>query len=313
MEQKIRNAADTSEVRENPKGKKPKKKKKIKYIILEVVFGIVFLVGLGILLYPTFSDLWNKNRNKHLISEYNHAVEELSDNSYDEILAEAEDYNAHHTVNTITDAFDEEGNYQLTHPYDLILNPAGDGIMGSIEIPKIHVDLAIYHGVGADVLEKGIGHLEGTSLPIGGEGTHAALSGHRGLPSAKLFTDLDQLEVGDVFYLHILRETLAYQVDQIKTVLPFETEDLAIEPGKDYVTLITCTPYGVNTHRLLIRGTRIPYTEEEQNVQQDVGGQTVTQTVQSQDYVKILIGGVILFVILLIIVVLIMRHHSKKK
>jgi len=131
--------------------------------------------------------------------------------------------------------------------------------MGSIEIPKIHVDLAIYHGTGDEALSSGAGHLRGTSLPVGGENTHAVISGHRGLPSAKLFTDLDQLENGDVFYIHVLNENLEYQVDQIKTVLPTDLDDLEIVPGGDYVTLMTCTPYGVNTHRLLIRGTRIPY------------------------------------------------------
>ena len=219
---------------------------------------LFFLAGLGLVLYPVISDAWNRYRSSKLISGYTQSVRNLTGEQYDQILEAARKYNSQHTVNVVADAFDgsDSGEDQT---YELLLNPNGDGIMGSIEIPKIHVDLAIYHGTGDEALSSGAGHLRGTSLPVGGENTHAVISGHRGLPSAKLFTDLDQLENGDVFYIHVLNENLEYQVDQIKTVLPTDLDDLEIIPGGDYVTLVTCTPYGVNTHRLLIRGTRIPY------------------------------------------------------
>lgn len=243
-----------------------KKKKKIKksswcsYFML----ALGFLAGACVLLYPTVSDLWNNYRNKKLSSSYTKAVETLKPEDYSAIWEEARAYNAQHTVNNIVDAFDEETNdYVLSHPYDQLLNPLGNEIMGYVEIPKINLKVAIYHGIGTEALENGCGHIEGTSLPIGGVGTHAVLSAHRGLPSAKLFTDLDQIEVGDLFYITVLDAKLAYRVDQILTVLPEESDALAIEPGRDLVTLVTCTPYGVNSHRLLVRGERTEYVEEE--------------------------------------------------
>ena len=238
--------------------KKGKKRRGRKFVLLQIFFVLFFLAGLGLVLYPVISDAWNRYRSSKLISGYTQSVRNLTGEQYDQILDAARKYNSQHTVNVVADAFDgsDSGEDQT---YELLLNPNGDGIMGSIEIPKIHVDLAIYHGTGDEALSSGAGHLRGTSLPVGGENTHAVISGHRGLPSAKLFTDLDQLENGDVFYIHVLNENLEYQVDQIKTVLPTDLDDLEIIPGGDYVTLVTCTPYGVNTHRLLIRGTRIPY------------------------------------------------------
>ena len=158
-------------------------------------------------------------------------------------------------INNVEEAED----YVLTHPYDQLLDPDGMGIMGYLEIPKIHITLAIYHGIGKQALENGCGHVEGTSLPIGGKGCHAVLAAHRGLPDAKLFTDLDRMEEGDEFYLHILDQILAYQVDRIRVVRPSEIGGLRIREGRDLVTLLTCTPYGVNTHRLLVRGHRVKY------------------------------------------------------
>ena len=242
----------------NRGARRGKKRRGRKFVLLQIFFALFFLAGLGLVLYPVISDAWNRYRSSKLISGYTQSVRNLTGEQYDQILEAARKYNSQHTVNVVADAFDgsDSGEDQT---YELLLNPNGDGIMGSIEIPKIHVDLAIYHGTGDEALSSGAGHLRGTSLPVGGENTHAVISGHRGLPSAKLFTDLDQLENGDVFYIHVLNENLEYQVDQIKTVLPTDLDDLEIIPGGDYVTLVTCTPYGVNTHRLLIRGTRIPY------------------------------------------------------
>lgn len=230
---------------------------------------IGLMIGAGILFYPTISSQWNKYRDSLLISEYTQKVQDYSEEQYRDVYQAAKAYNDQHLINYILDAFDESAEeYILTHPYDTLLNPLGDYVMGYIEIPKIDVSLPIYHGVGTAALEKGAGHIEGTSLPIGGLGTHAVLSGHRGLPGRKLFTDLDLVQIGDQFYLNVLNETLAYEVDQILTVLPHETEALDIVPGEDLVTLVTCTPYGVNSHRLLIRGHRIEYSEANKNEQE---------------------------------------------
>lgn len=228
-----------------------------KLVLLQMVFSLLFLAGLGLVLYPVISDAWNRYRSIRRISGYTQGVQNLSAGQCRQMLEAARDYNSRHKVNVIADAFAGTDSWSGERAYDLLLNPNGDGIMGSIEIPKIHVDLAIYHGTGDEALCAGAGHLPGSSLPVGGAGTHAVIVGHRGLPSAKLFTDLDQLENGDVFYIHVLNETLEYQVDQIQTVLPDELDDLNIVPGGDYVTLLTCTPYGINTHRLLVRGSRI--------------------------------------------------------
>ena len=181
--------------------------------------------------------------------------------------------------------------------------------MGSIEIPKIKAKLAIYHGLSKTVLEKGVGHVEGTSLPIGGKSTHAVLAAHRGLPNAKLFTDLDQMEKGDIFILHILGKHLAYRVDQIKTVLPDETSDLDIVEGEDHVTLVTCTPYAVNTHRLLVRGIRTKYVEEE--VTKNVG--TIPHKPVVVDPKRVLAGGAAALVILILLIYLIVRRKDKKR
>ena len=230
---------------------------------------IGLMIGAGILFYPTISSQWNEYRDSLLISEYARAVDNYSEEQYKSVWESAKAYNDQHLTNFILDAFDENTEeYVLTHPYDTLLNPLGDYVMGYIEIPKIDVKMPIYHGVGTSALEKGAGHIEGTSLPIGGPGTHSVLSGHRGLPGRKLFTDLDLIEKGDQFYLKVLNDTLAYEVDQILTVLPHETDALAIVPGEDLVTLVTCTPYGVNSHRLLIRGHRIDYSEEKKAQQQ---------------------------------------------
>lgn len=234
--------------------------------IINIGLGLLFLIGLSILLYPTFSNLWNTWRNDQLISEYSQSIQEIPEADYSEMWEAAREYNRQHTENVIRDVFDEENEkeYEMSHPYDVLLDPSGNGIMGYINIPKINIQLAIYHGVGEHALENGVGHIEGTSLPIGGESTHAVLSAHRGLPQAKLFTDLDQMEVGDMFFITVLDQKIAYQVDQIKTVLPEEVDDLAIVKGEDYCTLVTCTPYGVNSHRMLVRGKRVELSQDQE-------------------------------------------------
>ena len=185
--------------------------------------------------------------------------------------------------------------------YDSQLNPAGNGIMGYVEIPKISVNLPIYHGTENDSLERGIGHLLGSSLPVGGESTHSILSGHSGMASQKMFTDLEQLIVGDVFYLRILNDTLAYQVAEINTVLPYDTSLLGIVPGEDLCTLVTCTPYGVNTHRLLVRGSRIPY-EEAELLAEEVAEEEPVKSTWEQKYIEGLLWGVAAVLLLLLLI-----------
>lgn len=222
-----------------------------------IVLLLVFLAGLSLLLYPTVSDYWNSFHQTRAIAGYAEAVAELDDLSYEHYWADAQAYNA---------ALSGSGSrYQLTEEeharYESLLNVAGNGIMGYIEIPAIGVSLPVYHGVEDTVLQIAIGHIEGTSLPVGGPGTHCVVSGHRGLPSAKLFTDLDKLTEGDVFLLRVLDEVLTYEVDQIHIVEPHEVELLELQGGQDLCTLVTCTPYGINSHRLLVRGHRIENQE----------------------------------------------------
>lgn len=281
------------------------RKRKNSRRVTNLLVLLLFLAGAGLILYPTISDMWNTYRNARLLTEYSESVKQLDSDRYKEIWQQAKKYNENHTVNKMADAFDEKNEYELSHPYDIMLDPNGDGLMGSIEIPKINLRLAIYHGLGKDALEKGCGHVEGTSLPIGGKGTHAVLAAHRGLPSAKLFTDLDQLEKGDIFVLNILDRKLAYEVDQIETVLPDATGALAIVEDKDYVTLLTCTPYAVNTHRLLVRGKRTKYVEEE-NVQME----TLPEIAAAVDPRKLLAVGVGVFMGVTLVLFLIFRRKK---
>lgn len=282
--------------------------KKKKNFVWNIFFALVFLAGAGVFLYPTVSDMWNQYRNVRLVSRYDEAVTDLSDNEYEKLWNEAKEYNAEHPVNSIADAFGEKDDYVLTQPYDQVLDPNGEGLMGSIEIPKINAKLAIYHGLSKTVLEKGVGHVEGTSLPVGGKSTHAVLAAHRGLPSAKLFTDLDQMKKGDIFILHILGKNLAYKVDQIRTVLPEETGELDIVEGEDHVTLVTCTPYGVNTHRLLVRGIRTKYAEGE--IRND---KTISQRLAVTDPRKVLAGGFAVLIVLILLIYLSVRYRDKKR
>lgn len=214
---------------------------------------LILLLGLSLLLYPGISNAWNARYQTRAIESYAIGISNMNDQQYDTILRSAAAYNQSLLGRTNRYTLDEE----QRAAYDSELNFQGDGIMGYIEIPTIGCTLPIYHGTSEAVLQIAVGHLDWTSLPTGGESTHCVLSGHRGLPSARLFTDLDQLQEGDVFMLRILDEVLTYEVDQIKIVLPHETEALLIEEGKDLCTLVTCTPYGVNSHRLLVRGHRV--------------------------------------------------------
>ena len=225
-----------------------------------ILLVLIFFVGLAVMLYPTISDYINQRNQTRVVNSYAQQVDSLSDADYTAYFDAADVFNQE--IAADPDALYHADRFST---YSTTLDVTGTGIMGYIEIPAINVSLPIYHGTAEKVLQIGIGHLEQTSLPVGGASTHAALSGHRGLPTAKLFTDLNLMKKGDKFYITILKDTYAYQVDKITTVLPTDAKQLAIEPGKDLVTLITCTPYAVNTHRLLVRGHRIPYTPQQQN------------------------------------------------
>lgn len=231
-----------------------------------LVICIIFLAGLSLLLYPFVSNQWNNYRQKQLLSGYEQVVsdkEAAEGIDYDAERKKAEDYNEALLPCVLPDSFALAESSGVDPVYMNTLNIAGDEMMGSVEIPKINIKIPIYHTTEEEVLNKGAGHLEGSSLPVGGANTHAVISAHRGLPSASLFTDLDQMKVGDHFLLHVLDETLCYEVDKISVVKPEDTSALAVEDGQDLVTLLTCTPYGVNTERLLVRGHRVPYVEEE--------------------------------------------------
>lgn len=223
---------------------------------------LVILSGLALILYPTVSDYVNSLGYRRTIEDYNRTVQSLDTETYESILSEAHEYNRRLSVRTMTPLSLSDEDRAI---YEQMLNITGTGIMGYIVIPSVSISLPIYHGTGDEVLQNGVGHLEGSSLPVGGESTHAILSGHRGLPSSKLFTNIDRLEIGDIFTMYVLNETLTYEVDQIETVEPYVLDLLRIEDGKDYCTLVTCTPYGVNTHRLMVRGHRIETPESEKN------------------------------------------------
>ena len=217
-----------------------------------ILLTLGFLVGICVLLYPAFSNYWNSKTQTRLIVDYESVLENLEPEDYTEIFRKAYDYNEalYQTNFPLIDYKNVPGYYDT-------LKVEGTTIIGYVVIEKIGVELPVYHGTSDQVLNRGVGHLEGSSLPVGGESTHSVMSAHRGLPSAKLFTDLDRLELGDTFQVAVLDQVLTYQVDQVKVITPREIDDLQIVEGKDYCTLFTCTPYGINTHRLLVRGIRI--------------------------------------------------------
>lgn len=232
----------------------------LKKKVITICAAVLFLTALGLTLYPLISNYVNQTYASEIQTAYQELIQQTDDSILQEAKQRAIAYNLVITPGT-ADAYSEESLLSAAENYDNQLNIAGSGIMGYVEIPKIQVNLPIYHGTEAEVLDRGVGHLLGSSLPVGGKSTHTILSGHSGMASQKMFTDLEQLTQGDVFYLNVLNETLAYQVTEINTVLPYETDLLGIVPDEDLCTLVTCTPYGINTHRLLVRGSRIPYEE----------------------------------------------------
>ena len=261
---------------------------------------LVILLGIGILVYPSLSEYLSERNGSRATASYDDSVLQLEQARLDQLLAQAQEYNRQLAGTSTGKAplSDDEGDPVTPESYWDLLNVDSAGMMGYIEIPKLNTAIPIYHGTSEAVLQVGVGHLQNTSLPVGGESTHAALSGHRGLPTRSLFTDLDQMEVGDRFYIKVLNETLYYTVDQILTVLPHEMDALAIEEGKDYVTLITCTPYGINSHRLLVRGVRTPY--DPQQHQNEIAESASYLSSMPAQYRHLLIGVVVLVVVLLL-------------
>lgn len=278
--------------------------KKIKERLTIFLFILMIIVGLGIILYPIISNQVYQKYYQDVIGNYERTVTKQKNSQNEKLIEEAREYNHSLTSTNIVDAF-QNPNRESSSEYMSILNVNDKGMMGYISIPKIDVRIPIYHGTSSNVLQKGVGHLEGSSFPVGGENTHAILSAHRGLPSSRLFTDLNQLKEGDIFYIYILDQVFAYQVDQILVTEPSETEALKIVDGKDYVTLVTCTPYAINTHRLLVRGERIEYNR-------DVEKQTQIDMSLSTADVILYVGLTIAVVLIIVAVIMLIRYKKKK-
>lgn len=267
--------------------------------IITICAAVLFLTALGLTLYPLISNYVNQKYASEIQTAYQELIQQMDDSILQETKQRAIAYNLAITPGT-AGAYSEEALLTAAEDYDNQLDIAGNGIMGYVEIPKIQVNLPIYHGTDAEVLDRGVGHLLGSALPVGGVNTHTILSGHSGMASQKMFTDLEQLTQGDVFYLNVLNEMLAYQVTEINTVLPYETELLGIVPGEDMCTLVTCTPYGINTHRLLVRGSRIPYEGALTLEEESVAAEAVESTWE-QNYAKGIIIGVVIALLLILL------------
>ena len=275
--------------------------KKKKNRLTTIILVAMLLVGLSLLLYPSFSEYWNSFHQSRAIMGYMESVSQMDTEDYDQIMASAHAYNE----SLYTGAKRWFLNEEAKQKYESELAVSADGAMGFITIDKIHVKLPIYHGTAESVLQTSIGHIDWTSLPVGGENSHCVLSGHRGLPSAKLFSDLDKLVEGDVFSISVLNETLSYQVDQIRVVEPENVSDLQIEEGKDYCTLVTCTPYGINSHRLLVRGHRVDNPQGDAKVVADA-------MVIDKIYVVPFVGVPILLILLILLLFSTGKHARRR-
>lgn len=272
----------------------------IKKNLSSIILVLIFIIGLSLLLYPSFSDYWNSFHQSRAIASYAQTVTTIDDDQYEKMWAQAQEYN--------TTLAKKQNRWVLSEEeyeeYEGLLNIGGTGIIGYIEIPNIKVSLPIYHGVDEAVLQIAVGHIEGSSLPVGGEGTHCVISGHRGLPSAKLFTNLDEMEEGDLFMMRVLDETLTYEVDQIRIVEPEDLSALDIEEGKDLCTLVTCTPYGINSHRLLVRGHRVENLES---------ASSIRVTADAMQIDPVMVAPVIAVPILLILLIWLLVHYRKRR
>ena len=264
-----------------------------------ILLVLILIVGLSLLLYPSLADWWNDMHSSKAIANYEQIMANMSDEDYSHLFEDALEYNRQLAAMNFPLMY-----YDEVSGYDDLLNITGDGIMGHISIEKIDVHLPIYHGTSEGVLQIAVGHVEGSSLPTGGAGTHCVLSAHRGLPSARLFTDLDKLEVGDTFVLTVIDRTLTYEVDQVLIVLPHEVEDLYAVEGEDYCTLITCTPYGVNSHRMLVRGTRI---------ENEIQRKEIRVTADAAIIEPVLVAPFVAAPILLVLLIILMLPKSPNK
>lgn len=280
--------------------------KKKKFSISTLIIVLILIAGICVMLYPTFSDWYNSLHQSRAIADYNEAVDTNSDEQNEELWQQAKEYNEKLAQRGIDLSL---GSKDDTDPekeeYLKTLDVSGTGIMGYISIPSVHIRLPIYHDTSEGVLQVAVGHLAGTSLPVGGKSTHSVLTGHTGLPSAKLFTDIDQLKEGDTFQIIVLDHTLTYEVDDIRTVLPDQVDSLQIEEGKDLVTLITCTPYGINTHRLLVTGHRIPTPKTEKPSANWKRDALITRLLQALPFIIIIIAAGIATVV-------VVRKRKKK-
>ena len=271
-----------------------------KSVVSTVILILVFFLGLSLVLYPSVSDYWNSLHQSRAIATYAEEVSNLNTDRYEQLWAEAVDYNR--------TLWDRENAFLLSETqkaaYDSLLNVGGNGVMGYIEIPTIGVSLPVYHGTDEGVLQIAVGHIEWTSLPVGGESSHCVISGHRGLPSAKLFTNLDKLVVGDTFLFRVLDETLTYEVDQILIVEPQEVSALTIREGEDLCTLVTCTPYGINTHRLLVRGHRVENAET---------ARTIRVTADAMQVEPLIVAPMVAAPMLAVLLIWVMLGGGKRK
>ena len=282
---------------------------------LQIILAVMlFLLALGLTLYPVVSNYYNQRHQSQIQTAYREVLKQTDTTELKRIREQAAAYNAAITPGAAEEIYTQESIIAASENYVNQLNIGGSGIMGYIEIPKINVDLPIYHGTGSDSLDRGTGHLLGSSLPVGGESTHAIITGHSGMASQKMFTDLEQLQEGDVFYLRVLDETLAYEVRAVHTVLPHDTTFLGIVPGQDLCTLVTCTPTGINTHRLLVQGSRIPYepTIEDQNAESEYGVAASSHW-EDQYWLGIRLGLVAMVSIVFLLNVLLYLRKKKPK
>lgn len=270
-----------------------------------ILFTFMVIVGILIMFYPVISNMINESSQNTVIINYQNITDQYQSSENQKMLDQAYQYNANLHPTSVEDAFSNPGRKESSE-YLSILNIDKNGVMGYLSIPKIDVKIPIYHGTSSKVLQKGVGHLEGSSFPVGGTGTHAILSAHRGLPSARLFTDLNQLQIGDMFYVYVLNQVLAYQVDQVLVVEPSETEALQLQSNQDYITLVTCTPYAINTHRLLVRGSRVEYSEQVLN-------NISTERKASISDIFLYVSLFIVILFFLIMILIIVRNKIKKK
>ena len=290
-----------------------KKEKRITDKITLIVSILFILIGTIIFLYPTVSNYLAEKNQVEIIREYEEMIVQIDENQINEEMQKAKTYNENLSGEPVHDPFVAGSGYALPENYKEVLNLSEDGVMAYIEIPKISVYLPIYHGTSNEVLEKGVGHIQSTSIPIGGISTHSVLTGHTGLPSAELFTRLDELDIGDIFYIHVLNEVLTYKIYETKVILPDDIDELQITSGKDLITLVTCTPYGINTHRLLVKAERTEYEEyvtDEKEINTDNSNSENKE--EKNYYIEGIKIGILIFIVIIIIMIIIFIIKKKK-